>query len=149
MLLELASKRKTAIGFLRSLAVLKGIRDCRNEAAIYKARGGKLNPLAPDDWQGRLVPCRLVTILGVPCLIMQLIDRSETKNWKYEEFPKWSIQLNDGRQIGRTKKGELAVYDYGGEIYEEWTPKREEIYLNGMSHLVDRLIQDETQGVQL
>jgi hypothetical protein len=137
-------KKKSRNWVLKVPRCIRGIQDCLNEAAMFKARKGKFNPLVRKDWQGKLAPCQIVTISGVTCLIMEFLDCSETKNWSNSEFPKWTLQLMDGRQqLGKTKAGTLALYDYGSEVYEDWTPRVDRNHLEGLAHLVQRLIDQE------
>lgn len=105
----------------------KGIYDCRNEALIYKHRKGKLNPKAPDEYQGALARCRLREIKGVPCLIMPFLENIRED---YDAHPPWVRQLCDGTQVGKTRKGKIVVYDYGNESDSyNWTPETDDQYL--------------------
>lgn len=120
-------KRPDRKWVLKIPRIKKGIQDCTNEAAMFRARGGKYNPNAktPEN-QGALAPCRLVKIEDVPCLVMPELVMPVS----YKDHPSWVNTLRDGRQIGRTRKGKIVVYDYGNEILEPWTPDAENLALS-------------------
>lgn len=113
-------KRPNRKWVLKVPRIKKGIQDCVNEASMFKHREGKYNPKAEEHMQGALAPCRIVKIAEMPCLIMPEVDT--TLRNRYNDHPKWTHMLRDGRQIGTTRRGKVVVYDYGNEILAPWTP---------------------------
>lgn len=54
-----------------------------------------------------LARCRLVTILGLPVIIMEKLDLST--HWN--SLPSWSMSYDCG-QVGLDRKGNFKAYDY-------------------------------------
>ena len=88
------------------------------EYLMYK-RAGKKFPLAP---------CSLRFYKNIPLILMEKVDVvsevTDDPEW-IEDNPNSPLcQLNDGFQIGLTRKGKMVCFDYGyeGEIFSELVP---------------------------
>lgn len=104
--------RKNGEGWVIKIPYNKyGVVDNRREVKMYKAHKGICFPKRPPrGGRGRLAKCTLVNIEGVDCVKMEFL-----KKIHFDQWPDWVFDLVDGGQIGRDKRGRIAVYDYALE----------------------------------
>lgn len=87
-----------------------GLLDNRREVKMFVEHKGTVFPNKSRNQRGRLAKCELTKINGVDCVKMEYLRPVICKT-----APDWIWELYDGAQVGRDKKGRVAVYDYALE----------------------------------
>lgn len=90
-----------------------GLLDNRREVKMFIEHKGVVFPDKPRNSRGRLAKCKLVKVDGVDCVEMEYLRPVRCKT-----APDWIWELYDGIQVGRDKKGRVAVYDYALERFK-------------------------------